>query len=235
MNLEVGELKRLVQGIQPHQPDPKVVSGSFPVEVSCCSMASDVSALTPPPPSVPTSAYEEAGPVQQVLALNKKNKAAVARCMADKQQQVLATTRATEQLEQLAQGRKTVTRQVKISLRLMSGEVLTDVMWPECNEHKLSLVLEHFFNVAQCHWNNSACMCDNSPLDLELCSCPFHINDDFTLVIGQKHLSWRSCLAKSFLLRDVKDAIDEHEEVMIYVICNASRKRRRLCLYSVDA
>ena len=165
------------------QPDPKVVSGHFPVEVSCCSMASDVSALTPPPPSVPTSAYEEAGPVQQVLAGNKKRKAAIARCMAD-QQQVLATTRATEQLDQLAQGRKTVTRQVKISLRLMSGEVLTDVMWPECNEHKLSLVLEHFFNVAQCHWNKSACMCDNSPLDLELCSCSFHTNDDFTLVIG---------------------------------------------------
>ena len=145
------------------QPDPKIVSGHFPVEVSSCSMASDVSALTPPPPSVPTSAYEEAGPVQQVLALNKCM--AIARCMADKQQQVLATTRATEQLDQLAQGTKTVTRQVKISLRLMSGEVLMDVMWPECNEHKLSLVLEHFFNVARCHWNKSACMCDKSPLD----------------------------------------------------------------------
>ena len=78
-------------------------------------------------------------------------------------------------------------------------------------------------------------MCDKSPLDLEPCSCPFHTHDEFTLVIGQKHLSWRSFLAKSFLLRDVQSAIDEHQEVMIYVICNASRKRRRFCLSSVAA
>ena len=114
-------------------PARRVASEHFPVEVSCCLMASDASAWhnaslanyecamspygdappiegegicpceawTPPPPSAPCEAMEEAGPVQQALALLNVRNAAIA--------SNVAATRATEQLDQLAQGKKMAT------------------------------------------------------------------------------------------------------------------------------
>ena len=42
--------------------------------------------------------------------------------------------------------------------------------------------------------------------------------DDCILVVGQTHLSFDSCSGKTFNLRDVQDAIDEHGEVTMYVV-----------------